>query len=149
MRTAIIRDGIVENVIEGVVDPVVFPGALFVDITGQHVGPGFSWDGATFSAPPIIVLRRILRGAFFSRLTDDELEDLEFLSLDDATAPVATRRAKARLRRVLRTLEAMEWIDLNNSRVRAWVQLLETRGLLAVGRAVQILDAPVQPDERV
>jgi hypothetical protein len=148
MRTAVVRNGVVENVIEGIVDPAVHPGALLIDVTGLFVGPGFAYNGTSFIPPTVVIFRHILRHAFFKRFSDDELEDMEFLSMDDAAATVAIRRAKARLRRMIRVLESMEPIDLNDTRVRAWVQLMEDRGLLAVGRAAAILDAVIDADER-
>ena len=84
--------------------------------------------------------RAIKRAAFFKRFTDAELEDMEFLALDDTTAGAAVRRQKARLRMILSIIRAMELVDLDDARLIAWVTLMETRGLLAAGRANEILN---------
>lgn len=44
-------------------------------------------------------------------------------------------------------LNAASFIDLQRPDTRAAVQGLETAGLIGSGRALQILDAPIQPDE--
>lgn len=44
-------------------------------------------------------------------------------------------------------VSAATFIDLQRADTRANVQALETAGLLAAGRAMQILDAPIRPDE--
>ena len=44
---------------------------------------------------------------------------------------------------------AATFIDLSRADTRAGVQMLETAGLLAAGRALEILDAPVTPEERL
>ena len=85
-------------------------------------------------------LRLITRAAFFMRFTDAELEDMEYLSIDDTAATTQVRRNKARLRIVLSILRSAEFINLANDRIRTWVQLMETRGLIGAGRATQILD---------
>lgn len=44
-------------------------------------------------------------------------------------------------------VNAASYIDLQRPDTRASVQALETAGLIGAGRAAQILDAPIQPDE--
>ena len=46
-------------------------------------------------------------------------------------------------------LRASENIDLKNERLRAWIILMETRGLISAGRATAILDTEPTSDELI
>ena len=85
--------------------------------------------------------RRITRLAFLSRFTDPEAVAIDLASIG-ATAQAAG------MRRYLSKVNAATYIDLDRADTRAGVQALEAAGVLAAGRALQILDAPVQPEER-
>lgn len=91
---------------------------------------------------------RITRLAFRNRFTTSEKVALEIASLDDPAAPMAQRQQAAALRATLADTAAATFIDLFRAETRAGVQMLETAGLLATGRALEILDAPVTPGER-
>ena len=54
----------------------------------------------------------------------------------------------AALRATLADTAAATFIDLFRAETRAGVQMLEAAGLLAEGRALEILDAPVTAEER-
>ena len=84
--------------------------------------------------------RRITRLAFLSRFTDPEAVAIDLASIG-ATAQAAG------MRRYLSKVNAATYIDLDRADTRAGVQALEASGVLAAGRALQILDAPVQPEE--
>ena len=101
-------------------------------------------DGALVLAPDT----RITRLAFRNRFTRAEKVALELAALDDPTAPMAQRQQAAALRATLADTAAATFIDLIHAETRAGVQMLETAGLLAAGRALEILDAPVTPEER-
>lgn len=88
-------------------------------------------------APPP---RRITRLAFLSRFTDAEAVAIDLASIG------ATPQA-AGMRRYMSKVNAATYIDLDRADTRAGVQALEAAGVLAAGRALQILDAPVQPEE--
>ena len=90
----------------------------------------------------------ITKLAFRNRFTQTEKVMLEISALDDATAPMQQRQLAATLRATLSDVNAATFIDLSRSETRAGVQMLETVGLLAVGRATEILDNPVLPEER-
>lgn len=92
--------------------------------------------------------RRLSRLAFRRRFTLAEREDIEIAAIDVPAAPPATRRAAARLRVQQQDLFAAESVDLDDPELRAGVQALEASGLLAAGRAHQILGAPVTDGER-
>ena len=102
-------------------------------------------DGALVLAPDT----RITRLAFRNRFTQAEKVMLEIASLDDPTAPMPQRQQAAALRATLSDTAAATFIDLIRADTRAGVQMLETAGLLAAGRALEILDAPVTPEERL
>lgn len=102
-------------------------------------------DGALVLAPDT----RITRLAFRNRFTSAEKMALEMAALDDPTAPMAQRQQVAAIRVHLADVAASTFIDLAAQDTRAGVQALEAGGLLTKGRALEILDAPVQPSERV
>ena len=92
---------------------------------------------------------RITKLAFRNRFTTPEKVALEIASLDNPAAPMAQRQQAAALRATLADTAAATFIDLIHAETRAGVQMLETAGLLAAGRALEILDAPVTPEERL
>ncbi|BEP93224.1 hypothetical protein GmRootA79_16080 [Acidovorax sp. A79] len=91
---------------------------------------------------------RITRLAFRNRFTMVEKATLELAALDEPGAPMPARQQSAMLRAYLADVAAATFIELTRQDIRDGVTLLETLGLLAVGRALEILDAPIQPIER-
>lgn len=87
-----------------------------------------------------VILRHITQLAFLNRFTDAEAIALDLASIG-ATVEAAS------MRRYLAKVQAAKWIDLDMSDTRAGVQALEAFGLLAQGRAAQILEAPIQAGE--
>ena len=86
-------------------------------------------------------LQRIVsRKAFLSRFNDGEAIDIDMASMG------ATREAAA-VRRYLSKVNAAQHIDLVDEETRTGVQALEAAGLLQPGRALAILDAPIEPKE--
>ena len=102
-------------------------------------------DGVLVLAPDT----RITRLAFRNRFTQAEKVMLEIAALDNPAAPMAQRQQAAALRATLADTAAATFIDLIHADTRAGVQMLETAGLLAAGRALEILGAPVTPEERL
>jgi len=101
----------------------------------------FESSGVVYEALPITVLDTIItRLAFLSRFTDEEAVALDLASIG-ATVEAAT------LRRYLSKVNAASFIDLSREDTRAGVLALEPMGILAEGRALEILDAPIQPHE--
>lgn len=84
---------------------------------------------------------RITRLAFLDRFTDAEAVAIDLASLG------ATVQA-AGLRRYLHKVNSAQHIDLARADLQAGVQALEAAGLLAAGRAEQILTAPITDVER-
>ena len=84
--------------------------------------------------------RNVSNKAFLSRFTDDEAIDIDLASIG------ATREA-ATVRRYLSKVNAAQHIDLAEDETRTGVQALEAAGLLKPGRALVILDTPIEPKE--
>ena len=92
---------------------------------------------------------RITRLAFRNRFTLAEKTMLELAALDSPSAPMPQRQQSAMLRAYLADVAASSFIDLQRADTRAGVQMLEQAGLIAAGRALQILDTPIEPSERL
>ena len=91
---------------------------------------------------------RITRLAFRERFTTAEKVALELASLDDPTAAPEARQMKAALRVYMKDLDSASWVDLQSAATRGGVTQLEMLGLIADGRATEILDAPARDEER-
>lgn len=89
---------------------------------------------------PTPTARNVSNKAFLSRFTDDEAIDIDLASIG------ATREA-ATVRRYLSKVNAAQRIDLADDETRTGVQALEAAGLLKPGRALVILDTPIEPKE--
>lgn len=105
-------------------------------------------DGAVALALPAPPGTRITRLAFRNRFSRNEKVALEMAALDDPTAQMAKRQVAAALRAHLADISAATFVDLQRADTRAGVQMLESLGLLAAGRAMEILDSVVQDEER-
>lgn len=101
-------------------------------------------DGAVVLAPTA----RVTRLAFRNRFSQPEKVTLELAALDNPAAPQVQRQQAAALRAYLADVAAATFVDLLRPDTRQGVQFLESSGLLAQGRALEILDAPVQAEER-
>ena len=106
---------------------------------------GQRWNAETQAfepgPPPELPTGRLVSNkAFLSRFTDDEAIDIDLASMG------ATREA-ATVRRYLSKVNAAQRIDLADDETRTGVQALEAAGLLQPGRALVILDAPIEPKE--
>lgn len=109
--------------------------------------PG-AWRVAALQDIPAALPRHITKLAFRNRFTRAEKVALEMAALDNPAATMAQRQQSAALRADLKDQEGATFIDLDRADTRAGVQALEAAGLIAAGRALQILDAPVQDLER-
>ena len=91
---------------------------------------------------------RITKLAFRNRFTSAEKVAIEFACLDDPAAPMPQRLQSAALRANQADLAAAAFVDLSRPDTRTGVQMLEAAGLLTEGRALEILDAQILPEER-
>ena len=142
---------------------------LIFDTQGRAVGTGtddYSGPDAWAPAPDdfdhemladytlvdgVVVLTptsRITRLAFRNRFTVLEKAALELGSADNPASAMPQRMQSATLRAYLADVSAATFIDLQHPDTRVGVQALESMGLLAAGRALEILDAPVAASER-
>jgi len=146
-RWALIVGGAVSNIVEQAAQPAA-PGA-WVQVDAS-VGMGFvDAGGGVFGPPPAPTLpRHITQLAFRQRFLPAERVALELAALDDPTATMPARQQAAMLRTYLADVAAARYVDLDRDDARDGVQQLGALGLLAAGRAAQILDAPVLPHER-
>ncbi|NLC21105.1 MAG: hypothetical protein GX771_04245 [Halomonadaceae bacterium] len=95
-----------------------------------------SWVVVQLPPPP----RHITRLAFLSRFTDEEAIAIDLAS-------IGTTIEAAMMRRYLSKVEAASFIDLEREDTRQGVLALESVGILAEGRALEVLDNPVEPHE--
>ena len=113
--------------------------AFDTDLLGQRWNPeAQAFEPGPPQAEPTV--RNVSRKAFLSRFTDAEAIDIDLASMG------ATREA-ATVRRYLSKVNAAQHIDLADDETRTGVQALEAAGLLQPGRALAILDAPIEPKE--
>ncbi len=141
-RWALIVDGQVTNVVE----QIPSPGDGWQDCTGQHVGPGSGFAGDEFTAPAASP-RHITVLAFRNRFTQSEKIAIEIAALDNPAAAMPQRAQSAALRANQLDVQAANYIDLDRTDTRAGVQVLEAATILAAGRALEILDAPIAAHE--
>lgn len=148
MRVLLIKDGLVVNAIHA--DSVERAQQFYPDHIAMEqpdgVGPGWLFNSGTseFSAPPVVEVpedKRITRLAFLNRFTDAEAVAIDLASIG------ATVEA-AYMRRYQKKVDNATFIDLNDPDTRNGVIAMEDAGLLADGRANEILNAPVQAGER-
>ena len=73
---------------------------------------------------------------------------IELASIHDPAQGMEYNVRAATLRKMLQLVNAATWIDLDRPDTRAMVQQLESMGMLAEGRALEILDGEILPIER-
>jgi hypothetical protein len=117
-------------------EPVEWPGMEFA--THDHVAQAEPVEAPPPPLPPV----RITKLAFRNRFTQAEKVAIEIAALDNPAASMQVRAQSAALRSSQLDVQAAQFIDLTRADTRAGVQMLETAGLLAAGRAAVILDTP-------
>lgn len=146
---ALMAGNVVENVVIGT--PSDYPASIDVTDVNPRPAPGWIRSGQTFAAPPPAPSpnfgTRITKLAFRQRVGPQALAAIELASVHNATAPVQAQQLAATLRVMLADVQAATFIDLARPDTRAGVQQLEAAGLLAAGKAAEILDTPVQAAE--
>lgn len=120
-------------------DPVADAATLaakgLIAITGQpQIGPTTVWDAATKSVKTIAAPKSIISvPVFWKRFTTVEREAIEGMAL---TGTAAVKNAIAAF---FRYVQSAGSVDCNDAYIVAKVTQLETIGVLAAGRAAQIL----------
>lgn len=135
-RYALIISGTVDMIVEQASTPTVL--GTWVNVTGMDVGPLDSYDGTSFTKyvrPPDP--RIITKLAFRFRLTDAEYVGI--LNAAKTDVEVASW---------VETFNMSITIDLDNQRTKDGIQNLVGKNLLTQARADEILNNPVQPNER-
>ena len=92
--------------------------------------------------------RVITNLAFDLRFDAAERVAIELASLDDPSAPMEQRQQAAFIRVSLQRANKASYTNLDDPVTRAAVQQFEQYGMIAEGRAAEILDAPVDDRER-
>jgi hypothetical protein len=108
---------------------------------------GYAWVIRLNPTPPP-VMPWITLIAFRRRFAPAERARLERKALDDPAGTEQQRDRAAAVRAWFADLIAAGYADLADAELRATVIQMETATWLNVGRALTILDAPIQPDER-
>lgn len=150
MDYALIKNGLVEQVIVSDAEFAQSIARKWDAVTPAIDGCaiGWAWDGEAFTPPapppapePTTEPRHITRLAFLNRFTDAEA-----ISID--LASIGATEQEAGLRRYMNKVNAATFIDLARPDTRAGVQALEAGGVLAAGRAAEILDSDIMDEER-
>lgn len=130
--------------------PIEAPHMVPIDSLDEALlGQVHDAESGEFAAPPAPApTRRITVLAFRNRFTQAEKIAMEIAQLDDPAAPMPQRQAAAALRVQLADVASATYIDLDRADTRAGVEALEAAGLIAAGRAAQVLDGEVQTSER-
>jgi hypothetical protein len=137
----------------------VFPGTYVVEAWDGSAnaliagGRGFADEFLTLveaggGAPPEDAIAHITNFAFENRFTLAELIAVNIASLDNAAADMPTRQFAAALRVMRQKLDAAKFVDLLHPETIAGVNQLEQVGLLASGRAAEILSLTILSEER-
>ncbi len=134
-RFADIHSGIVGVVVEQDDTPQI-PGQWVA--CAFNVGPGWTYDGATFTAPvPVPEPRIVTKVAMITRFTDPEFVSILTAAKTDTDVEAWKTR-----------FDVATSIDLDSDRTKAGFDMLVTKTLLSQERATEILTNPVQPNER-
>ena len=146
MRYALLNNNIVVNVIECSAE---FASAITDYQTMQvsdTVGIGFEYDGNSFSPPQELIggngvvytipphITLLALNFRFTRGERDLIRAAEVTDPDVSDVMYLMRQAK--------------YIDLSRAETIGGVQMLEAKGLLASGRAAEVLDTETLPHER-
>lgn len=106
-------------------------------------------DSNLLDKEPVAVGRHITVLAFRNRFTRSEKVRIELAALDNPSGTLEQRQLAATVRVGQADLLAASFVDLDREDTRADVQNFELMELLdGEGRALEILDAPIQDREK-
>ncbi|CAN7520703.1 hypothetical protein [Acidovorax sp. LjRoot194] len=116
---------------------------------------GVAWVMRPYVAPlpepeaPAVAAPRIVSVlGFRRRFTPEEKAAIEWAAVDRPEQPEAARMQAAALRATIADQAAAQFIDLEDPATVRGVQGLEAVGILAPGRAQEIVTAAIQSEER-
>jgi hypothetical protein len=150
MRWALIIGGIVTDVVESADMPTFNFGGTWVQDLSGTAAPGDLYSEGSTTRPPVVqpvIRRHITRLAFRQRFTLAERIAIELASMHDPDATQQAQEDAAALRVALADQRDALYIDLERQETRDSVLQLEADGLIAEGRAIEILDSPIQEVE--
>ena len=125
-RYAQLSGGVVHLVIDSPFDPDGINGQW---IDCGNAGPGWTYDGSTFAAPAPVVLPKIIsKVQYLKRFTQAER-----IAIREAA------KTSAVVNDYVQLLDAASDVDLADPDTVAGVEQLESAGLLAAGRAAEVL----------
>ena len=130
-------------VVEGVDESgsaLIAGGRSFADEYLELVETGNGLPAETFPA-------HITQFAFQNRFQLGELVAFEMASVHNPSAAPELQQLAATLRVERKKLESAKFVDLRHAETIAGVGQLETYGLIAAGRAAEILSTTVTPEE--
>ena len=96
---------------------------------------------------PVVAPRVVSVLGFRSRFTPAEKAAIEWAAVDRPDQPEAQRMQAAALRATLADQAAAQFIHLDDPATVVGVQGLEALGIIEPGRALAILDTPIEPKE--
>ena len=115
---------------------------------------GLAWVMLPYVAPPpepepqtVAAPRIVSVLGFRRRFTSAEKAAIEWAAVDRPDQPEAQRMQAAALRATLADQAAAQFIHLDDPATVVGVQGLEALGIIEPGRALEILTAPIQPEE--
>lgn len=120
------------GVVRNVVDSDSPPGSPWVACPAT-VGRGWTYDGSTFAAPIPIAAYSLTQREFVQRFTAAEREALE------NKAQTGTQGVKDKIAAFKTYIQTGGRIELNDDYIIAVVMQMEAAGVIAAGRAAEIL----------
>lgn len=144
-----------------IADDFLIEGDNYVGASGgqRTVYPAAAFGGASIEIkdytppaptpePPAPELRYVTKLAFRNRFTAKEKVMVELAGVHNTTDTIQKQELAATVRVSNADIALSTYIDLDRPDTRAGVKSMEDFGLLAAGRADEILDNPVQDFER-
>lgn len=144
-------DSVTERVVSGIIDSetvYVWDGNAHIGYAHIHLN-ATGKTGGEYPAPEEDPKKWwITVGAFRGRFSQEEKIRIELASLDDPSASMESRTVAAAIRAAEKDASASQYIDLREPRTVSGVNAYESFGLLAAGRASEILETTPVEKER-
>lgn len=137
-RFALIENDKVANVVEQDESPSI--GGHWVDITGQHVGPGFTYSDGQFAYDDDNKKSRIITKV---AMLTKRMRASEFVGI------LTAAKTDPAIEAWKYVFDAATQVDLDSDNTKNGLALFVSKGLITQQRADEILHAPVQADEKV